>query len=90
MTHSNIAGAINAAHAGVEIRSVWAKHYAYLTDADRKEAGRRVVEMIVEMIPRAKLLELISRLKNVPASDIAIAMGDVQEERKRKATEVPR
>ena len=67
------------------IRSVWAKHYAHLTDADRMEAGRRVAEMLVEAIPRATLLELIPRLKNVPASDIAIAMGDVQE-RKRRAT----
>ena len=68
------------------IRSVWAKHYSHLTDADRKEAGRRVAEMLVEAIPRAKLLELIPRLKHVPASDIAIAMGDVQEDRKRRST----
>ncbi|MCJ2068597.1 DUF3102 domain-containing protein, partial [Methylobacterium sp. J-030] len=69
------------------IRGVWAKHYAHLTDADRKDAGRRVAEMIVAAIPRAKLLELIPRLKHVPASDIAIAMGDVQEDRKRRAAE---
>ena len=67
------------------IRNVWAKHNAHLTDADRKAAAKRVAEMLVESIPRAKLLELIPRLKNVPASDIAIAMGDVQEDRKRRA-----
>ncbi len=45
----------------------------------------RAAEMLVEKIPRETLLKLIPRLKNVPASDIAIAMGDVQEERKRRA-----
>lgn len=64
------------------IRGVWAKHYAHLTDADRKEAAKRTAEMLVEKIPRETLLKLIPRLKNVPASDIAIAMGDVQEKRK--------
>ena len=68
------------------IRGVWAKHYAHLTDADRKEAGRRAAEMIIAAIPRAKLLELIPRLKHVPASDIAIALGDAQEDRKRRAS----
>ncbi|MCJ2099200.1 DUF3102 domain-containing protein [Methylobacterium sp. E-046] len=67
------------------IRSVWAKHYAHLTDADRKEAAKRAAEMLVEKIPRETLLKLIPKLKNVPASDIAIAMGDVQEDRKRRA-----
>ncbi|MCJ2048691.1 DUF3102 domain-containing protein [Methylobacterium sp. J-070] len=69
------------------IRSVWTKHYAHLTDADRKEAGRRAAELIVAAIPRAMLLELIPRLKHVPASDIAIALGDAQEDRKRRAAE---
>ncbi|MCJ2142172.1 hypothetical protein, partial [Methylobacterium sp. E-066] len=64
------------------IRGVWAKHYAHLTDADRKEAAKRAAEMLVEKLPRETLLKLIPRLKNVPASDIAIAMGDVQEDRK--------
>lgn len=70
------------------IRGVWAKHYAHLTDAERKEASKRAAEMLVEKIPRDTLLKLIPRLKNVPASDIVIAMGDVQEERRRKATGV--
>jgi len=68
------------------IRKVWAQHHAHLTDADRKEAAKRAAEMLVENIPRAKLLDLIPRLKNVPASDIAIAIGDAQEDRKRRAT----
>ncbi|SDO69874.1 Protein of unknown function [Methylobacterium phyllostachyos] len=69
------------------IRGVWAKHYAHLTDADRKDAAKRAAEMLVERIPRETLLKLIPRLKHVPASDIAIAMGDVQEDRKRRAAE---
>ncbi|MCJ2132692.1 hypothetical protein MKK69_01180, partial [Methylobacterium sp. J-026] len=64
------------------IRGVWAKHYAHLTDADRQAAAKRAAEMMVERIPRETLLKLIPRLKHVPASDIAIAMGGVQADRK--------
>ncbi|KQS79942.1 hypothetical protein ASG32_24205 [Methylobacterium sp. Leaf361] len=72
------------------IRSVWAKHYAHLTDADRKASAKKVAELLAEKMPRAVLLELIPKIKNVPAIDIAIAIRDIQEERKRQAVEVQR
>jgi hypothetical protein len=68
-------GYINKQQRDDLIRSVWAKGDAHLTDADRKEAAKRVAEMLVEKIPRETLLKVIPKLKNVPASDTAIAGG---------------
>jgi hypothetical protein len=70
------------------IRRLWTHHYAHLTDADREAAGKRVAELLVEKLPRAMLLDLLPKLKNVSNLDIAIALGDAQEDRKRRAAEV--
>jgi len=67
------------------IRKLWTQHYAHLSEAEREEAGNRVAELLVEKLPRAKLLELLPKLKNVSNLDIAIAIRDLQEERKRQA-----
>jgi soluble P-type ATPase len=51
-----------------------------------KRKGARYAAECGRLLAQAK--ETIPRLKNVPASDIVIAMGDVQEDRKRRAAEV--
>jgi hypothetical protein len=67
------------------IRKIWAKHHAHLTNADREAAAQRLVAVLVEKLPRAKLLELLPKLENVSSIDIAIALGDLREERQRRA-----
>ena len=79
-------------HALVPI--LWTQHYAHLTDADREVGGKSIAELLAEKLPRAMLLELLPKLKNVSNLDIAIALalalalGDAQERRKRKSIAV--
>ncbi|GJD47241.1 hypothetical protein AFCDBAGC_5134 [Methylobacterium cerastii] len=69
------------------IRKVWAEHYAHLTEADRKAAGKRAAELIEKNLPREKLLELLPKLQDLSSVDIAIAMGDLEEAKKRRASQ---
>jgi len=67
------------------IRQVWAQHRARLTPEDREAAAKRLVETLVEKLPKQKLLDLLPKLAGVNSTDIAIALGDLQEEKRRAA-----
>jgi hypothetical protein len=76
-------GDINREQRDKMIRSVWAQHRATLTAEDQELAAKLLVEALVEKLPRAKLLEMLPRLAKVNSTDIAIALGDLQEKRER-------
>lgn len=63
------------------IRSVWARHYADLTKAERQAAGKRAAELLDEKIPHDKLRALLPKLRQISAIDLAIAIGDARESR---------
>ena len=66
------------------IRSVWAQHRARLTEAEQDAAGKRAADMIAARIPLDKLKEILPALQNVSPIDMAIMLGDIQEERRLK------